>query len=157
MNTQVILGTLFLSLSKTYIALVSDKLQHLDIKRHYYALLILHYSKEPMTQTELAERMSVDKVAIVRLADYLETKGYIRRKTNAKDRRQHFLELMPKANKVMPKIIDAFKTADESLLSMLDETERKYFLEISRKIGTWFESNPINHIRINVNYSRIKG
>lgn len=151
-----VIGRLFIDLSKDYVAQVTDRLQHLDIKRHYYALYLLDRSTTSLTQSELAEQLQVDKVAVVRLVDYLSEKGYVRRKVDSQDRRKQHVVLLPKSEEILPEIREAFSAADENLLEILDEKDRADFLRISKRIRDFYEENPSSHIKVNMNYKRVK-
>lgn len=151
-----VIGRLFIDISKDYVAQVTDRLQHLDIQRHYYALYLLDRSTTSLTQSELAEQLQVDKVAVVRLVDYLSEKGYVRRKVDSQDRRKQHVVLLPKSEEILPEIREAFSAADENLLEILDEKDRADFLRISKRIRDFYEENPSSHIKVNMNYKRVK-
>ena len=81
--------------------MLNAKLDHLDIKRNYYALILIENSKGGITQQELAEMLNTDKVSVVRIVDYLSNKGYVKRVKNVSDRRKYCLVLTGKAEKEM--------------------------------------------------------
>ncbi len=151
-----VLGRLFIDISKDYVAQVTDRLQHLDIQRHYYALYLLDKAESTLTQSELADQLQVDKVAVVRLVDYLTEKGYVKRKVDNEDRRKQHVVLQEKSEEILPEIRQAFTAADDFILEALDERDRQEFLRISRRIREFYQENPSSHIKVNMNYKRVK-
>lgn len=156
MSHEQVIVNLFMDLSKDYVAQVTDRLSHLDIERHFYALYVLDQSTETLTQSKLAEELQVDKVAVVRLVDYLTEAGYVRRQVDKQDRRKQHVMLLPKAEEVLPEIREAFSEANQSILNVLDESERKDFIRLAAKIRGFYEENPMNHVKVNMNYKRVK-
>ena len=56
------LGRILSSLGKGYLQLSRGKLQHLDIDRNYYAMVLIENQEGPITQRELALLLDTDKV-----------------------------------------------------------------------------------------------
>jgi len=98
------LGRLFSFLGKSYLNMLRSKLQHLDIDRNYFALILIESQDGEITQQELALLLDTDKVSIVRVVDHLSEKGYVKRVRTAADRRKHNLELTEKAKTALPEI-----------------------------------------------------
>ena len=82
-----------------------------------------------INQTELSERLSVDKAAIARTIHRLEKKGYIERKADEKDKRINRLYPLEKASLVKDESISVENRFYEWLFSILGEEERTKFLE----------------------------
>jgi len=110
------LGKIFATLTKQYVGVVSEQLKHLDIERYWYVLLRISESAEPITQKELGELIGHDKTSMVRIIDYLSKMGYVKRKQNTDDRRAYFIELTPKADKIIPEIKAAFQSMNKAAL-----------------------------------------
>ncbi|NTW23384.1 MAG: MarR family transcriptional regulator [Lentimicrobium sp.] len=98
------LGRMLSMLGKGYLHLLRAKLQHLDIDRNYYALVLIESQDGTITQQELAGLLDSDKVSVVRVVDYLSLKGYVTRISQADDRRKHCLLLTDKAKQALPEI-----------------------------------------------------
>lgn len=156
MSHETVIGNLFIDLSKDYVAQVTDQLSHLDIERHFYALFVLDNADRTLTQSELAEELQVDKVAVVRLVDYLTEAGYVRRQVDEFDRRKQHVIMQPKAEEILPEIRQAFDVANEKILKMLDEKERRDFIRLAAKVREFYVENPMNHVKVNMNYKRVK-
>jgi DNA-binding MarR family transcriptional regulator len=120
---QLPFGKVFSELAKAYANHFSEHLKDLPLKRYYYALVVIEAYQGDINQTILGEELYLDKASVVRMLDYLETEGCIRRIQNPQDRRAHLLELSPRALALLPKIKKA-----------LHETNA-ICLEEARKLG----------------------
>lgn len=82
---------------------LQKKLSYLDIDRSFYPLMLID-SCSGLTQQALANELSVDKVQVVRIIDYLSDNGYVERIMNPDDRRKYQLKITKKASDAMPEI-----------------------------------------------------
>lgn len=98
-------------------------LSHLDIDRSFYPLLLIEAGKG-ITQQELANELSCDKVQVVRIIDYLSLNGYVDRIQNKTDKRKYELVVTEKAKTVIPDIKKAFKELSAVSLKGLTETQK---------------------------------
>lgn len=136
------LGRVLSSLGKGYLHLLRAKLQHLDIDRNYYALVLIESQEGTITQQELALLLETDKVSVVRVVDYLSDKGYVNRVRKTDDRRKHSLVLTEKAKKALPQIKKSFteinalvqKGLESYQISQLSETISKIKSNITENI-----------------------
>lgn len=148
------LGRDWTYLSRLYFGVVTKKLSPLEIERHYYALLLIKENNGKITQKELAEKTRTDKVFVVKILDYLSDKGMIKRTTNEKDRREHFISLTPKGEKQIPMIEQAFREATEEAFRGLSSEEQDLYVKITGRIKTNLESLPADEVK--VNFKKIK-
>jgi len=130
------LGRIFTLLGKGYLHLLRTKLQHLDIDRYYYTLVLIGSHAGEITQQELAFLLDTDKVSVVRMVDYLSGKGYVQRVRKINDRRKHDLLLTDKAKLALPEIIQSFSEMNELVLSGLSISRQGDLAEIIPKIKT---------------------
>lgn len=111
------LGRVLSSLGKGYLNLLRSKLQHLDIDRNYYALVLIENLEGEITQQELADLLDTDKVSVVRVVDYLSEKGYVNRVRKTDDRRKLGLLLTDKAKQALPVIKQSFLEINNVVLN----------------------------------------
>jgi MarR family transcriptional regulator, transcriptional regulator for hemolysin len=128
------LGRMLSGLGKGYLHLLRTKLQHLDIDRNYYALVLIEGQEEEVTQQELALLLDTDKVSIVRVVDYLSEKGYVKRVRKADDRRKHNLILTEKARQALPEIKKSFNEINEFALNGFSSSQISELAESIQKI-----------------------
>ncbi len=117
------LGRMLSMVGKGYLHLLRLKLQHLDIDRNYYALILIDRHDGIITQQELALLLDSDKVSIVRIVDYLSENGYVQRKRKTDDRRKHSLNLTAKGKLAIPEIKESFAIINDIVLNGLDKQQ----------------------------------
>lgn len=130
---QLPVGTQALILSKMYYGALTKSLEKLDIERYFSVLYFLHNNKNCCQQV-ICDNLKVDKTAMVKVMDYLSKAGLIERKTNPKDRREHFISLSKKGEKQTKEVVKSFEMIDEKAFSNISETERKAFVKVMHKV-----------------------
>jgi len=135
------LGRMLSGLGKGYLHLLRTKLQHLDIDRNYYALVMIESNDGSITQQELALILDTDKVSIVRVIDYLSGKGYVKRIRKTEDRRKHSLLLTNKAKLALPEIKKSFDEINEIALNGLSNYQVSELVETIKKIKINIKKN----------------
>jgi len=128
------LGRILSILAKDYLHLLRQRLQHLDIDRNYYALVLIEIHQGIITQQELASLLDSDKVSIVRIVDYLSEKGYIQRIRMSEDRRKHNLILTTKGKQAIPEIKKSFSELNALVLNGLEKSQVKELSHVINKI-----------------------
>ena len=118
------LGRMFSFLGKSYLHLLRNKLQHLDIDRNFFALILIESSEGEINQQQLALLLDTDKVSIVRIVDYLSEKGFVKRVRTSDDRRKHNLVLTEKAKAALPEIKKCINELNQLVFSGLSETQQ---------------------------------
>jgi MarR family transcriptional regulator, transcriptional regulator for hemolysin len=98
-------------------------LSNLDIDRSFYPLLLIE-AGNGITQQDLADELSCDKVQVVRIIDYLSLNGYVDRLQNKTDKRKYELVITEKAKKVIPDIKRAFNELSVVSLKGLTANQR---------------------------------
>ena len=135
------LGRMFSFLGKGYLHLLRSKLQHLDIDRNYFALVLIECHEGEITQQELALLLDTDKVSIVRVVDYLSVKGYVQRVQKTDDRRKHSLILTDKAKMALPEIKKSFSEINEVVLNGFRSSQTAELTEAINKIKSNLTGN----------------
>lgn len=64
-----------------------------DIRPAQYSVLVVIGANPGLSQTDVAQRLGIERARLVRLLDVLERRGLIRRRPSASDRRSHALHL----------------------------------------------------------------
>ena len=80
-----------------------------------------------ITQQELAELLESDKVSVVRIIDYFEGRGYVRRVKDPSDKRKYRLTLTDKAEREMPLIRNAIEEVVQKASMGLSTEQIKAF------------------------------
>lgn len=98
------LGRVLALTGKSFLHVLNEKLSYLDIERNFFALMLIELGEGSLTQKELASQLETDKVTVVRVVDYLSSKGYVKRVGSSVDRRKYCLTLTDKAKEILPGI-----------------------------------------------------
>jgi len=128
------LGRMLSILGKGYLHLLRLKLQHLDIDRNYYALILIDRHDGIITQQELALLLDSDKVSIVRIVDYLSGKGYVQRRRKTDDRRKHSLNLTAKGRLAIPEIKKSFTELNDIVLNGVEKSQIAELIQTVNKL-----------------------
>ncbi len=148
------LGKLFTTLTKQYIALLSEKLSDLPIERYYYVLYVIGEHSGAIGQHQLADYLSLDKVTVFRMVEYLEKNEMIERIPNPEDRRCQLLLITETGKALMPRIKTAIDELDTFFLSALDATHQDTFTEQLFQLIT--KTTEIPTERIDFHFNKIK-
>ena len=116
------------------------ELQHLDIERSFYPLMLIE-AGNGITQQELADKLFCDKVQVVRIIDYLSSNGYVKRVQNQTDKRKYELTITEKARLVLPDIKKAISNTSSIAMKGLSENQVSQLYSMVSLI----ESNLISH------------
>ena len=110
-------------IGKMFQAKLQNDLNHLDIDRSFYPLLLIE-AGNGITQQELSDKLLCDKVQVVRIIDYLSSNGYVERIPNKTDKRKYELVITEKAVKVIPEIKKALHEVSLVSLKGLSEHQK---------------------------------
>lgn len=124
------LGRILSHTGRSFLHLINKKLNHLDIERSFYALILIDLGEGELTQKELACQLETDKVSIVRIVDYLAGKGYVKRVRSSVDRRKYCLTLTTKAKEILPGIKTSMKEVTAIAFHGLTELQQTAFLSV---------------------------
>jgi MarR family transcriptional regulator, transcriptional regulator for hemolysin len=139
----------FTYLSRLYYGAVSNKLNGLEIERYYYTLILIKEAEGKLTQKELSGRICSDKVFTVKILDYLAEKGMIRREVNEKDRREHFLSLTAKGEKLIPTIAKAYNDTTTAVLKGVKKEEKEIYFKVIGQMKANLLALPTDDMKIN--------
>jgi DNA-binding MarR family transcriptional regulator len=136
-----------------YYGALTKSLENLDIERYFAVLYFLHNNKNCCQQV-VCDNLKIDKTAMVKVMDYLDKAGLVERKTNPKDRREHFITLSKKGEKQTKEIVRSFKTLDENAFNGITSAERKAFEKVMLKVCDNLKELPADHLTFNYKKSK---
>ena len=100
-SEHIPIGTQALILSKLYYGVIVKSLENLDIER-YFSVLYFLMNNNGCCQQTICNNMAIDKTAMVKVMNYLIKKGYVERRKNPDDKREQFIFLTKKGEKIPP-------------------------------------------------------
>lgn len=83
-----------------------------------------------LTQDEITKRLSLDKSVIAKTVTKLEIAGFVRRTTNAKDKRTYDILPTEKAGEVYPRIKEEIDQCFLRMTQSMSEAERTEFARL---------------------------
>ncbi|MEO8760509.1 MAG: winged helix DNA-binding protein, partial [Bacteroidia bacterium] len=89
--------------------------------------------------------LGIDKVSMVKIIDTLSKKGLVKRVQNPKDRREYFIELTPKAHKVLPQIHVAIKNLNTEAFKGFAKKEVELFYNLLFRVIENVRDLPASH------------
>lgn len=87
-----------------------------------------------INQSQLADRMDVEPIALVRLLDKLEAAGYVQRRQDPQDRRAYLLYLTAKAGPLIERLEAISVELREEVLGGLSAAERDALIDLLMRI-----------------------
>lgn len=153
-QVELPLGRHLAILTKMYYGALTKKLEHLEIERHYSILILLDSSANSCTQKCIADKLKIDKASMVGIVDDLVKKKYVVRAVNPNDRREQWLQLTPKAIKIIPQIHQEIKELNKVALHGLTKTEATQFNTALCTISANLDKLPAD--RVFINYKKAK-
>src|SRR4249919_1192377 len=96
---------------------------HLELTRAQWRALSRIERLEGLSQSELAEELEMEAIAIGRVIDRLESAGFIERRADPTDRRCWRLYLLPKSDEVMRKMKRLSSALSEDVLGAIDPAD----------------------------------
>jgi DNA-binding MarR family transcriptional regulator len=98
------------------------------------ALAVIDGAGEPLTPSQVSDRMLVASATMTATLDQLEYRGWIRRTPNPGDRRSVLIEITPDGRAIADQLLPGIRTIERSILSSLTLGERAHLLEMLAKV-----------------------
>lgn len=135
-------------MSKLYYGVLSKSLENLDIER-YYSILYFLNSNNGCTQQHICNNLAIDKTAMVKVIDTLVEGGYVTKKVNPGDRRQHFVNLTKKGQKYTGKIVHSFEAIDQEIFASVSARDLDVFNRVLCRLSNSLRELPANNLLFN--------
>jgi DNA-binding MarR family transcriptional regulator len=98
------------------------------------ALAVIDGADEPLTPSQVSDRVLVASATTTATLDLLEHHGWIRRVPNPADRRSTLIEITPDGRATADQLLPGIRTVEKSILSALTTGERAQLLDMLAKI-----------------------
>jgi DNA-binding MarR family transcriptional regulator len=86
-----------------------------------------------LSQSDLADRLGIERARLVRVLDKLEKRGLTRRLASPSDRRSHALRLTPAGQKTLKRAAMLAAMHEAKLIEKLGPEQRKSMLTLLRR------------------------
>ena len=148
-DIEIPVGTKMFIVSKHYYGVLSKSLENLDTERYFSVLYYIQNNNGCCCQQNICDRLAIDKTAMVKILDVLAKSGFIERKTNPKDRREHFISLSEKGKKQTKEITRAFEKLDAEMFKGVSDKDRITFMNVLAKTSENVKQLPANDLFFN--------
>jgi len=98
------------------------------------ALAVIDGAGEPLTPSQVSDRVLVASATMTATLDLLERRSWIRRIPNPGDRRSVLIEITPDGRAIADQLLPGIRALERSVLSALTPGERAHLLELLAKI-----------------------
>lgn len=119
-------------------ALAREALARYDISPARVTALLLIRANQGCTQTALGEVLSVNRSSAMKLVNYLEGRGFVKREAGA-DLRANALQLTAEGEKMVDEFFAALKRADAKMQAALTPEEGEMLIALLAKARTGVE------------------
>lgn len=102
-------------------------------------LLVALYEREPMTMTELADRIHRDRSTVTTLIGKLKRLGYVEVGKNPEDGRSNCVYLTMKGRALHPVFVAISEAIYEQEYQGISEEERKHFAKLLERVYANFQ------------------
>ena len=99
-------------------------LEPLGLKGRHYSLLALLAEQAGLCQSEMGERLGIDRNSMVQLLDDLEERGLVERRRDPKDRRAHCVTLTEAGGALLPRMTELVRQVNDEALAPLTTEQR---------------------------------
>ncbi|QHT69306.1 MarR family transcriptional regulator [Rhodocytophaga rosea] len=142
------LGLYFSFLTKHFAGAMVQKLSHIDLDKYFRILVVLEQADATFTQQNLSDHFKTNKASVVRIVDHLAKKGYVRRRVNNKDRREHLLILTEKAKNELPAIKEALCELEKNAFKGFTDEQKQIFFQLLDQIYVNMSDLPVEEAAI---------
>ena len=97
-------------------------------------LAVLDGAGEPLTPSQISERVLVASASTTATLDLLERRGWVRRMPNPDDRRSTLVEITPAGRAVTDRLLPGIRAVERSAMDALTKSERVQFLALLGKV-----------------------
>ncbi len=130
---QALRGLIGYNLKRAYMTVRSDFLKTMeeyDLRATTFSALMLIVDKPDMTQSQLAEALSIERSGVVVIVDELENREFITRNKVEGDRRTYALRATLSGVQFSKKVLKAAQKHEEKLLANMSEKQRATLIEL---------------------------
>ena len=98
------------------------------------ALAVIEGAGEPVTPSQVSDRMLAASATMTATLDLLERQGWIRRIPNPADRRSVLLEITADGQAATDRLLPGIRAVEQSIMTALSAGERKSLVELLGRV-----------------------
>jgi DNA-binding MarR family transcriptional regulator len=116
-------------------ALGERDLKPLEITPREYSVLAVLAERSPLSQTQVAEVLGLDRTTILRLGAVLERKRLVVRERDADDARAYAVALTPVGDRLRAEAFELLLACEARFLTPLNRDERKQLHDLLARVA----------------------
>jgi len=128
------LGYLVNYLARVFSRALADALSPHGVAPAQWAVLLILWAEEGLSQTELSRRVAVEEPTMVRTLDRLERDGLVRRERDAHDRRRSRIVLTERGRALRDVLVPGAVAVNAAAQEALTPTERRHLPGTLRRL-----------------------
>jgi DNA-binding MarR family transcriptional regulator len=148
-DSDIPLGRHLTVLTKHYVGALTKRLEDIGLKRHYTLLLTIGSAEEPLIQSDICNALHIDKASMVRNIDYLVKKGLVTRVRGKDDRREYFIEITSKGEKIMERILESVAELNSVAFRGVPVSAQKEFYNMLHHMTLNLREEPSHSVVLN--------
>lgn len=113
----------------------SKSLSMYGIDSRGYGVLVTLSNNDSITQIKIGELISIDRTTIGQLIDMLESKGFVKRQQNPKDRRQNLIVLTNDGKTLVAKMWQEMHQIEQGVIANLADWQKEVLDSIANEMG----------------------
>ena len=134
------LADIFTVLQRCFVLKLSNELALGNVSFSQYCLLSFLREKEPLSMTEIAQRMAHTTAAATGLVDRLEKLGHVKRAHGKDDRRKIHVQITASGAALVADVREDIISNLLKMMAALNAREQKSWLQIYEKIFTYCQT-----------------
>ncbi|THF68386.1 MarR family transcriptional regulator [Deinococcus sp. Arct2-2] len=99
-----------------------------------YGLLLLLQTRGPQAQIVLSQQVGLDRTAVMRTVDLLESRGLVRRDADAIDRRKNSVALTDAGTELLTQTLPDVRQAEQAVTARLSSHEQGLLMALLRRL-----------------------
>jgi len=112
----------------------ADSFAHLDLTQKQVSVLWLVDEHDGIAQTDLAQRLQMDRATVMAIVNRLQARGFIERGKSGSDRRRQTLHLLPAGAAMLTQARSAILQHEQWLKSRFSQGEVTQLTELLSRI-----------------------
>ena len=123
---------------------LASRLAKLHIGRGQHSFLLVLFSKDGISQDNLAQTLHMNKAAVTRALLKLEQNGYVERRKDTADRRNNYIYLTKKAQDIKKQFLSEINSWTDKLARGISNIEQQQLIKLLKRMGNNADQAIIN-------------
>jgi DNA-binding MarR family transcriptional regulator len=127
-------GFLIRRMHQIHLALFAEECAAFDITPVQYSIMTVAHEQPMLDQSRLCHEVGVDRTTLANVVARLETKGYLGRTENDRDKRVKLISITPAGAALLKKVRKHAERAHERTIAALPPQERELLVDLLMRL-----------------------